>query len=85
MLAGRMKLKTFITLVAGVVYFVGMFVCTVVINVPLNNSLARQDPESADAHRVWSRYLVTWTNWNHLRTISALVSSILCIWLLYDQ
>jgi uncharacterized membrane protein len=74
-----------LTLVAGVVYFVGMFVCTVVINVPLNNSLARQDPESADAHRAWSRYLVTWTSWNHLRTISALVSSILCIWLLYDQ
>ena len=56
-----------LTLIAGAVYFVGMFVCTVVFNVPLNNSLARLDSNSDDANQVWSRYLVTWTRWNHLR------------------
>ncbi|MEA3411159.1 MAG: anthrone oxygenase family protein [Pseudomonadota bacterium] len=71
-----------VTLVAGAVYFVGMFVCTVLINVPLNNSLSRLDPNSADAHPVWSRYLKVWTNWNHLRTVSSLVTCILCIRLL---
>ena len=74
-----------LTLIAGAVYFVGMFVCTVVFNVPLNNSLARLDSNSDDANQVWSRYLVTWTRWNHLRSVSSLVSCILCIWLLANH
>jgi len=73
---------TELTLMAGAVYFVGMFACTVLFNVPLNNLLAKLDPNSANAHQVWSRYLKTWTNWNHLRTISSLVTCILCVWLL---
>jgi len=71
-----------VTLMAGAVYFVGMFACTVLFNVPLNNLLAQLDPNSANAHQVWSRYLTTWTNWNHLRTVSSLVTCILCVWLL---
>ena len=74
-----------LTLIAGAVYFVGMFVCTVVFNAPLNNSLAKLDSNSDDANQVWSRYLVTWTRWNHLRTVSSLVSCILCIWLLANH
>lgn len=73
---------TELTLIAGLVYFIGMFVCTVVFNVPLNNSLATTDPDSDNAHQVWSRYLNTWTKWNHLRTLSSLVTCVLCIWLL---
>ena len=69
-------------LIAGAVYFVGMFVCTVLFNVPLNNTLAKIDPNSVDAHHVWSRYLKTWTNWNHLRTVSSLVTCVLCVWVL---
>lgn len=76
---------TVLTLIAGAVYFVGMFVCTVLFNVPLNNALAKLDPNSADAHQVWSRYLITWTRWNHLRTVSSLVTCILCIWLLSNK
>ena len=71
-----------LTLLAGAVYFFGMFVCTALFNVPLNNTLARIDPDSVDAHHVWSRYLKSWTNWNHLRTVSSLVTCVLCIWVL---
>lgn len=71
-----------LTMVAGAVYFVGMFVCTILFNVPLNNMLAKIDANSVDAHHVWLHYLKTWTNWNHLRTISSLVTSVLCIWVL---
>ena len=74
-----------LTLIAGAVYFAGMFVCTVVFNAPLNNSLVRLDSKSDDASQIWSRYLVTWTRWNHLRTVSSLVSCILCIWLLANH
>ena len=71
-----------ILLIAGLVYFVGMFLCTVVFNVPLNNLLAGLDENSTNAKDVWSRYLKTWTKWNHLRTVCSLVTCALCIWLL---
>jgi uncharacterized membrane protein len=73
---------TGLTLIAGAVYFVGMFVCTIVFNVPLNKSLARLDPNSDNADQTWFRYLKTWTSWNHLRTVSSLITYVLCIWLL---
>ena len=72
-------------LIAGTVYFIGMFICTVLFNVPLNNSLARLGSNSDDLHQMWSHYLITWTRWNHLRTVSSLVSCICCIWLLTNQ
>jgi uncharacterized membrane protein len=74
-----------LALIAGVVYFAGMFICTVVFNVPLNNVLARLGPDSDNAQQIWSHYLRTWTKWNHLRTVSSLVTCALCIWLLTDQ
>jgi uncharacterized membrane protein len=69
-------------LLAGAIYFIGMFVCTVLFNVPLNNMLAVVDPSSVDAQQIWSRYLNTWTYWNHLRTVCSLVSCVLCVWVL---
>ncbi len=69
-------------LLAGAVYFIGMFVCTLLFNVPLNNSLAGIDSSSSNAQQIWSRYLTIWTNWNHLRTISSLVTCIICLWIL---
>ena len=74
-----------LTLIAGMVYFVGMFACTVVFNVPLNNALARVGADSDNAQQIWSRYLSTWTKWNHLRTVSSLITCALCIWLLTDH
>jgi len=74
-----------ILLVAGLVYFVGMFLCTVVFNVPLNNSLAELNENSSNAQEIWSHYLKIWTRWNHLRTVSSLLTCVLCIWLLSIQ
>lgn len=72
-------------LMAGTVYFVGMFVCTVVFNVPLNNLLASVEPDSNNSQQVWSHYLKTWTKWNHLRAVSSVVTCVLSIWLLSIQ
>lgn len=74
-----------LALIAGMVYFVGMFVCTVVFNVPLNNALSRLDPNSGNAQQAWSHYLKNWTKWNHLRTVSSLLTCGLCIWLLTNH
>ena len=74
-----------LTLIAGAIYFVGMFVCTVVFNVPLNNVLAGLGEDSANAVEVWSHYLKVWTRWNHLRTVSSLVTCGVSMWLLSAQ
>jgi uncharacterized membrane protein len=58
-------------LVAGIVYVLGMFVCTIVLNVPLNNALAAISPDGGEAASVWARYLKDWTMWNHVRTIAS--------------
>lgn len=73
---------TQLILVTGVVYFVGMFICTLMFNVPLNNTLLKIERSSDNASIIWSRYLRVWTRWNHLRSLSSLTAFILCIWLL---
>ncbi len=60
---------------AGVIYLLGMLGCTVVFNVPLNNRL--QSVTDENKAFIWEHYLVYWTRWNHLRTISCLVACIL--------
>jgi len=65
--------------VAGLVYFLGMFGATMFFNVPLNNALAVSDPTTADGIAMWSRFVKEWNLWNHVRTVSSLLASILCI------
>jgi uncharacterized membrane protein len=67
-------------LAGGVLYVLGMFVCTVIFNLPLNNALAAADPASAEAASLWARYLNDWTLWNHVRTISSTAACALFIW-----
>jgi uncharacterized membrane protein len=63
----------------GTIYFVGMFVVTMLGNVPLNNALAVTDPtQEADAG-VWAGYLRRWTRWNHVRTLSSIAALALFI------
>ena len=66
-------------LAGGLIYVVGMFLCTIVFNVPLNNALAVVDPASGAAAPVWARYLKDWTLWNHVRTISSTAATALYI------
>ena len=52
---------------------IGMFVVTMAFNVPLNNALLRGDAAT------WQRYLVSWTRWNHVRTLASMAASALFI------
>jgi uncharacterized membrane protein len=72
-------------LLAGAIYFFGMFVCTALFNVPLNNALGQLTPNNTDDFQLWTHYLKTWTNWNHLRMMSSLVTCTLCVWLLSNH
>ena len=63
----------------GGIYFVGMFLCTVIFNVPLNNKLAAVDPASPEGEKVWNMYLRVWTRWNHVRTVACTIACALFI------
>ncbi|MDI6835624.1 DUF1772 domain-containing protein [Ciceribacter thiooxidans] len=65
------------TFLGGVLYVVGMFVVTMVFNVPLNNRLAKIS--SGDVDAVWRHYLDVWTRWNHVRTLTSTAASALFI------
>jgi uncharacterized repeat protein (TIGR03806 family) len=64
-------------LAASVLYLGGCFLVTRACNVPLNDGLAAVQPESAEGARVWLRYLVDWTLWNHVRGAAALAAAAL--------
>jgi uncharacterized membrane protein len=63
------------SLVGGVLYPVGTFMVTVVFNVPKNNALASVTPTDSDSANLWADYLTTWTVWNHVRTVAALIAA----------
>lgn len=67
-----------LAIASGVAYLVGMFVCTVAFNVPLNDQLAAAAGDAA----VWQRYLVEWTRWNHVRTIASALAGAGFVWAL---
>ena len=60
---------------ASVLYIAGTLGVTMLLNVPRNNALARAKPGDAEATRLWSDYLVTWTAWNTVRTVAALAAA----------
>jgi len=62
-------------LAGGLLYILGTVLVTMVFNVPRNNVLAVADPNGADAARLWSEYVASWTAWNHVRVIAALAAA----------
>lgn len=69
-------------LLAGALLGVLGAVITIAFNVPLNDHLDTVDPAAlsvADAAREWQAYLSTWTAWNHVRTVTAIVAPVLML------
>jgi uncharacterized membrane protein len=64
--------------VAGaVVFLVGAIVVTIVVNIPLNDSLAAVDAGSAQADDAWRKYLTDWVRANHVRTVTSILATAL--------
>ncbi|UUZ79343.1 DUF1772 domain-containing protein [Paenibacillus sp. P26] len=61
-------------LTGSLLLIAGSFLVTVMLSVPLNDRLASVEPGSLDGARLWAQYVVRWTAWNHVRTISALAA-----------
>ena len=58
-------------------YIAGTFLVTMLANVPMNNALDSSHPATTEAAALWSRYLVDWTRWNHVRTVTSLLAATL--------
>ncbi|WP_410209881.1 DUF1772 domain-containing protein [Aquirhabdus sp.] len=68
--------------IASVLYL-GCFIITATVNVPLNDTLAAVDPNSVGVVETWRNYVEKWTLWNHVRTICSLAASgafVIAIW-----
>ena len=64
---------------SGSIYLIGMFLCTAVFNVPLNNRLAAAVDDERVKAETWAHYFTHWTRWNHLRSICSLTTLVLSI------
>ncbi len=62
-------------LAGALLYLVGTLLVTLICNVPRNNALAGVDPSSVEGLELWTRYLSSWTMWNHVRTVAALAAA----------
>ena len=58
---------------ASLVFLIGMFLCTAVKNVPLNDKLASFN-DSLSPEIEWNYYYKNWIIWNHVRTASCFLS-----------
>jgi uncharacterized membrane protein len=66
-------------LVGSLLYLIGAIGVTIAFNIPLNEALAKVAPDSNEGSNLWTRYLSEWTWWNHVRTLAALLASILLL------
>ena len=68
----------------SLLYLVGIFLVTIIFNVPLNNRLERTDSSNYSSQQMWKIYIKKWTIWNHIRTITA-VGTLACFVLGFKQ
>jgi uncharacterized membrane protein len=72
-------------LTGGVMYLLGIVVVTIAFNVPRNDALAVLSPNASEAAALWSRFLVEWTRWNHVRTVTGIAATVLLVTSLCSQ
>ncbi len=71
-------------LAGSVLYFLGSFIVTVALNVPLNDRIANAKPDALETVALWATYLSQWTAWNHVRTVASFLASLLLTLALYQ-
>jgi uncharacterized membrane protein len=70
------QISTNYSILGSVFYLVGTIGVTIAFNVPLNDALAKVDPNSIDGMKLWATYVTDWTFWNHVRALAAVAAAI---------
>ena len=61
----------------GAIYFAGVFVVSLVFNVPMNNRLDAREYSGPEAATYWTNtYMPHWTFWNYVRAIASVGSAV---------
>ncbi len=61
-----------LVMTGGAIYLGGVFVVTLVFNVPMNKRLDAKEYAGAEAATYWTTtYMPRWTFWNHVRAIAS--------------
>ena len=63
-------------IVGGLLYFFGVFVVSMVGNIPMNQRLEALPQGGVAAQAYWPDYVKGWVWWNHIRWVSALGTSV---------
>lgn len=71
------KKSAYFIMVAAVVYILGAFLPTILVNVPMNEALALVKLENNQADTIWNEYSPRWTTWNTIRTVFSSISVLL--------
>lgn len=62
-------------LAGGALYVVGVFLETMVVNVPMNDRLDAADASGPAGQAVWADFLPRWTRWNNVRSLVGVVAA----------
>jgi uncharacterized membrane protein len=65
--------------IGGLLYVIGTFGVTMVVNVPMNNALDALDASTDEGRSYWRTFSRTWTVWNNVRTLLGTVAATLLI------
>jgi uncharacterized membrane protein len=79
---GEIKFNFYLTLFALIIYFTGVMLVTISINIPLNNMLDAFDINNAklnDIVNMRKAFETKWNSYNMIRTISSIISLILLL------
>jgi uncharacterized membrane protein len=60
-------------------YLAGALLVTMIFNVPMNNTLKAEDPQTTRAAELWATYLKNWTFWNHVRGAASFLAAVFFI------
>jgi uncharacterized membrane protein len=63
-------------LLGSALYVFGSFGVTALANVPRNNTLLAQAPDTPEATAYWPVYVSEWTAWNHVRTVASAAAAL---------
>jgi uncharacterized membrane protein len=62
---------------ASCIYIVGMFLVTILGNIPMNNQLRDSAANNQQLSAYWQYYLIAWTRLNHIRFLSCTIAMML--------
>ncbi len=65
------------TVAGGILYFLGVFMVTIIFNVPMNKRLDRMEYSGDQTAAYWKNiYVPRWTFWNYVRAIASAGSAV---------